>query len=345
MVSKRKLRRERAKQRTYSEKDFSEKVKTETAGSEKNKRIKNPFLRIYNNHYKILLIIPFIVLILSILQIGFQVAKTGEFVNRDVSLTGGLIITIPLESGANPNLNIEEINSLLKQAVPEGEIGTRTIEDFGTVVGLTIETTAISDDPAKNTEITNNILDALEKKVTFDRTKYSTETTGPSLGASFFKETIIAIIIAFVFMAIVVLLIFRTLIPSFAVVLAAFSDIITTLAIFNLLNLKLSTAGIAAFLMLIGYSVDTDILLSTRVLRKKDSPILERLVSAMKTGTTMNLTTLAAVGTALYFSESETIKQIMTILLIGLFVDMLNTWIQNAGILRMYVEKKERKNK
>ena len=92
--------------------------------------------------------------------------------------------------------------------------------------------------------------------------------------------------------------------------------------------------------MLIGYSVDTDILLSTRVLKRKEGTIYDRVISALKTGLTMNLTTLSALLVALYFSNSPVLSQIMTILLIGLVIDIMNTWIQNAGILRWYMEKK-----
>ena len=169
---------------------------------------------------------------------------------------------------------------------------------------------------------------------------YSIETLGPSLGASFFKQTMIAIVIAFVFMALVVFWYFRTFVPSSAVVLAAFSDILVTLAVVDLFGMKISSAGIAAFLMLIGYSVDTDILLSTRVLKKKEGSVMSRIHSAMRTGLTMNLTTMAAVSIALILSNSQTISQIMTIILIGLFVDMVMTWIQNVAILRLYLEKK-----
>ena len=107
--------------------------------------------------------------------------------------------------------------------------------------------------------------------------------------------------------------------------------------------MRLSTAGIAAFLMLIGYSVDTDILLSTRVLKRKEGTEMERIYGAMKTGITMSVTTLTAVSMALIFTQSEIIKQIMIILLIGLLVDLINTWIQNVGILRLYLERKAKK--
>jgi preprotein translocase subunit SecF len=55
-------------------------------------------------------------------------------------------------------------------------------------------------------------------------------------------------------------------------------------------------------------------------------------------------TTLAAVIIAIIFTESETLRQIMLIILIGLIADIFNTWIQNAGILRWYVEHRERKH-
>jgi len=163
---------------------------------------------------------------------------------------------------------------------------------------------------------------------------------GSSLGNSFFKQTFIALLIAFILMGLVVLIYFRTIIPSIAVILAAFSDMVVTLAIFNLTGIKLGTAGIAAFLMLIGYSVDTDILLSSRLLKRKEGSVIDRVYGAMRTGFTMSFTTLAAILVALIFVQSETVKQIMIILFIGLIVDLLMTWIQNVGVLRLYLEKK-----
>jgi len=183
----------------------------------------------------------------------------------------------------------------------------------------------------------------LESKLSLEKKDYGVEVMGSSLGKSFFKQTIYALLIAFLLMGIVVFLYFRTIAPSLAVMLAAFSDIVVTLAIFNLTGIKLGTAGIAAFLMLIGYSVDTDVLLSTRVLKRKEGTVMERVRGAMKTGLTMSGTTLTAVIVALIFVKSEVIGQIMLILLIGLLVDLVMTWIQNVGILRLYLEK-ERKN-
>ncbi len=142
-------------------------------------------------------------------------------------------------------------------------------------------------------------------------------------------------------MSIVVFIIFRTFIPSLAVVLSAFADIVMTLTLVNIMEIRVSAAGIVAFLMLIGYSVDSDILLTTKILKRREGELNERIFSAFKTGITMTLTSLAAVVITLIIimSLSSTLKQLFTILAIGLSFDLLNTWISNLGILKIYAEK------
>ena len=288
---------------------------------------------IYENQYKKLLILPITLLVIAILIIGFKVATTGDFINKDVSLKGGVTVTVTTEQA-----DILQLENTLSSKFPGNDISTKSLSRFGRQVGIIVEM------DIDETQV-NNLIDEIGKGLSLELTNkdYSVEIVGSSLGASFFREIIIALLTAFLLMAIVVFLYFRTIIPSAAVILAVFSDILITLAIVNLLGMKLSTAGIAAFLMLIGYSVDTNILLSTRVLKRKEGTEMERFYGAFKTGIMMSSTTLIAVTTALIFTQSEIIKQIMIILIIGLLVDLINTWIQNVAILRWYLERKAKK--
>jgi len=285
--------------------------------------------RIYEQEYKKLLLIPFILLLAAILQIGIQQATTGDFISKDVSLKGGLTVTIP--SGQTFDLNALETK--LKARFSDATFTLRQMSSFGKPIGIIISADVGNDQQ-------DGFIAYLVKETGVDRSTISIEEIGSSLGAQFFKQTLIAILIAFVFMGIVVFLYFRIPVPSGAVILSAFSDMLVTVAIVNLLGIRVSTAGIAAFLMLIGYSVDTDILLTMRVLKNKEGTVMERVYGAIKTGLTMNMTTLAAVSVAFLLSESEVLRQIMTILFIGLLIDMINTWIQNVGIIRWYMEKK-----
>jgi preprotein translocase subunit SecF len=85
-------------------------------------------------------------------------------------------------------------------------------------------------------------------------------------------------------------------------------------------------------------------MLTSRLLRRREDSLNARIYSAFKTGITMTLTSLVAVVVALIITSgfSEILKQIFSILTIGLAFDILNTWVTNAGILKWYVEKKEK---
>ncbi len=294
---------------------------------------KDKLRHIYEQKYKYLLIIPMALLFLAILQISLQYAITGDFVNRGITLKGGSTISIDYDAVISP----EELELFFQEKFPQGDITVRTISSAGKITGL-----AIDSDAQQDSEI-SVLLAALGEKVSLVEGEYSVEIIGSSLGNNFFTQTMISLLVAFLLMGIVVMLYFRIMIPSLAVILAGFSDIVVTLAIFNLTGIKLSTAGVAAFLMLIGYSVDTDILLTSRVLKQHQGTEMERIYGAIKTGLTMTTTTLVALIIGLIFVQSEVVKQIMIIVFIGILVDMVMTWIQNVAILRMYLERKHHK--
>ena len=284
----------------------------------------------FNRTYKKLIFIPIVILTLSILFLAYFFITTGDFINRDITLTGGTVLTITTEE----EVNIEELTSYLKSELGTQDVVIRTLKDIysGRQLGISIESTS-EPTPLKEAIISYGIQ--------LKEGSYSTEVTGSGLSQSFYKELLLAILIAFVLMGIIVFIIFRKIVPSLAVILSAFTDIFVTLAIVNLLGVRISTAGIAAFLMLIGYSVDTDIMLTTKLLKRRDiGPIKQRLKGAFKTGLTMTLTSIAAMGIAYFVLSSPMLKQVFLILTIGLCVDLMSTWLANGPILKSYADKK-----
>ena len=289
----------------------------------------NPVFRFYEKHNVRLMWITVAMLIISLIIIGVHTAVYGEFIPRGISLKGGVTITVPYEG----QLTIDDMQSYLREQFPDASLSVRSMSGAGGSLGFIID--ASDADP-----------DELVKSIgarTGNTDKISVETMESALGAAFFKQVMLAMLAAFVLMAIVVFLSFKTFVPSAAVILAAVSNIAMTIAVIDIFGIKIETAGIAALLMLIGYSVDTDILLTTRVLKRTEGTLMDRILGAMKTGMTMTITAIAAVLVAYIFTQSETLRQIMLILMIGLFFDMFNTWIQNTGILMLYVQHKSKK--
>jgi len=291
------------------------------------KRIKE----FYKTQYKKLLFLPFLLLFISLIIIGVQYSRTGNFFEKGISLKGGVSITIPTEKGINQDLLKQD----LLNEFPDNEVNIRTLSSSGTQTGIIVE----SDITDKNKM--NQFIEFLEDELDIKKDNFTIEEVGSQLGESFFKETSLALLFAFILMGSVVFALFRNPVISGAVILSAFSDIVVTIAILNIMGFKVGTAGIAALLMLISYSVDTDVLLSTRVTKRKKGTVFDAVLSSMRTGMTMTLTTLFVVSAALIFSTSLVLKEIMFIVLIGLLVDIINTWIQNAGLIRLYYQKKE----
>lgn len=281
------------------------------------------------------LVITFCILFAAIAQISWQYYTTGDFLHKGVSLKGGATITIPHYYDA------EALQSTLFASYAAYDISVRELrgssgKQSGVIVDVDITELEKLEEFVSDISITTEIIEQ----------SMSIETFGSRLSDNFFSQLLVGLLIAFLFMGCVVFLYFKDLIPSIAVMLAAGSDIIITLAMVNVLGIKLSTAGIAAFLMLIGYSVDTDILLTIRVLKQKeDGDLNERIYGSFKTGGLMTFTAIVAVGIVLLFTNSDILFQIMLILFIGLFVDLMTTWVQNVSILRWYLLHKQSQNK
>jgi preprotein translocase subunit SecF len=284
----------------------------------------------HDKYYKKLLLIPLALLIFSFVYMGVFYSQHKDFMLKDVSLTGGTSVTLN-----DININIEDLNNFLQDKLEDVSINQISDLTTGEKIATVIETKT-------EAEATKTIL---EEYLNYELTEEnsSIEFTGSSLSSSFYKQLLIAIFVSFVFMSIVVFILFRTAVPSGAVILSAFADILMTLVTVNLLGIKMSSAGIIALLMLIGYSVDTDILLTNRLLRRHEGTVNERIFGAFKTGITMTMTSLVAVAVSFFIvkSFSSILSQIFTILIIGLIFDMMNTWITNVSILKWYVERKK----
>jgi len=263
---------------------------------------------------KILVGVPLALLLCSILLIIFNGVALGT------DLEGGTHITV-----RNINTDTFSLQELLQKEF--GSVDIHVKKATGLESGLLFVEAPTSVSSSKmELYFRENYPDAQLSFSVFDST----------VGSEFQSTAIKAIIFAFIGMAIIVFLVFRTPIPSMAVVLSAASDIVITMALMSLLNVTLTLGTIAALLMVIGYSVDSDILLTTRLLKRRGD-INNKVQSAMKTGVTMTLTTLSAVIVLFIVSQNPTLDSIAIVLIFALTIDLLNTWMLNTGILLWFL--------
>jgi preprotein translocase subunit SecF len=265
-----------------------------------------------------LVIIPFILLALSLVLLAINTAATGLPVTPGIDFSGGTAVTL-FTSDSKEQLQATFAGFPLMD-IGEG-VNKGKFLKFGTMDDVKYN--------SLSTLISQKYPDAKVDQI------------GESFGKTLQSQAVIAMIFSFIGMSIVVFLSFRTFIPSLAVVLSAFADMAMTAAAMNIIGIPLTLGTTAALLMLIGYSVDSDILLTNRVL-KRQGKLNDKLQGAFHTGIIMTSTTFAA-ATAMFlvswFGQVQIIMEISAVLLIGLIADVLNTWLTNAGILKWYVQK------
>ncbi len=286
--------------------------------------------RLLEDRPKQMMIIP---IVLMLLALGFLLSvqsSTGELIQKDVSLSGGMTLTVYTDN----TINLETLQSSLQEHFEEVVI--RALSEFGTdrTIGFVIETSAMDEETMRSTVQESTGIILTEENM-------SIEVVGSSLGESFYDQMVRALVFAFIFMSAAIFITFRKWAPSLAVVIVALGDLAITVAILNIMDVRISSAGIAALLLLMGYSIDTDVLLTTRILKRRQGTIFDGVWSSMKTGLTMTATTIAALFVAYLVSSSLVLKQMFMIIMIGLLVDIILTYLFNAPFLALYAKKQE----
>jgi preprotein translocase subunit SecF len=253
-----------------------------------------------------------------------------------------IALTVQMSSGLNLDIDLKggtQITGEFQGTVTDSALQS-VLEPYGATVrtsaGAGMTTVFIGvDESVESSEILGSLSDA-----GYELKDYSVQTVGAALGSSFFQQAAIVMGFAFIFMAVTVFFIFRIPQPSFFVVLCGVLDILETLALSQILGIQLSLATFSALLLLLGYSVDSNILLTTRVFKTAEGDTPSKVRGAMKTGITMVGATIAAMIALFLIPTSSVISQIASVLLIGLVLDIVNTWALNAPLLSMYMERK-----
>ena len=277
--------------------------------------------KMMENH-KILIAIPIILALLSLVLIGVNGLEQG------VDLKGGSQAELQLLGSVTPT----ELEQTL-----DAKLNTNNIKVTN------------NGNNKVTVELENNINSSTFTSAINGKAKViSYNDIGPVLSEEAMGQIYVAMIFAFLFMAVTVFIVFGEPVPSVAIILAALCDILIALGGMSIFKIPLSIASVGALLMLIGYSVDTDILLTTRLLKRREGTVESRAKNAMYTGLTMSFAAIAAMGvlfvvTKLIMPEATTLSNISAVLVIGLIGDILSTWLMNLGILKTYIDWRQSK--
>ncbi|MBU0531096.1 MAG: protein translocase subunit SecD [Candidatus Uhrbacteria bacterium] len=166
----------------------------------------------------------------------------------------------------------------------------------------------------------------------------SQQTVGPTLGQISLSKSIMAALIGFLFVGLYMMVYYR--LPGVLAVIALVMYAAFNLAIYKLLGVTITLAGIAGFILSLGMAVDANVLIFERFREelKSGRDILGAIDEGFRRAWTSirdgNITTLIAAGILFWFSTSF-IKGFALTLAIGILLSMFTAITVTRVYLRL----------
>ena len=252
------------------------------------------------------------------LSIGIIVAGIISLIinggpNLSIDFKGGTVFQVSTQESIN-------INELRKKLASTNLANSEITEITGLNVNQEFRIKANIDNTTNTSDIILNVLDDYKPEIR------SIENVGPKVGKELQKQAITAISLALLMLMIYIALRFDSF-YSLGSVVAIIHDVLVTLGIFSLLNLEINLSIIAAFLTIVGYSLNDTIVIFDRFREnsQKDLKLSMVEIANLSLNQTLSRTVVTSLTTLivvciLYFLGGEVIKYFAFALIIGVFV-------------------------
>jgi len=252
---------------------------------------------------------------LGIILLGIGALIINKGPNLSIDFVGGTVIQV----SSTDNIDVNKVRELFSSTILEkSEVteitGMNINQQFRIKTNIKIEDT---------TELSSVIMSSLKN---YNPEIRAIESVGPKVGKELQYQAIYAIGLALLMLMIYIGFRFDQFYAMGSVV-AVIHDILITLGIFSLLNLEIDLSIIAAFLTIVGYSLNDTIVIFDRFREnsQKDLKLSLTDLANLSLNQTLSrtiitsLTTLMVV-TILFFVGGEAIKYFAFALIIGVIV-------------------------
>ena len=235
--------------------------------------------------------------------------------NLSIDFTGGTVIRMEF----NSNIKIDEIRSLLSTTSLNNAEITEIFEIGNSNKEFRIKTN-MSEDIG---ELNKKLLELLKD---FNPEIRKIENVGPKIGGELTMQAIYAICLALIMLMIYIGFRFDRF-YAFGSVLAIIHDVLFTLSIFSILQLEIDLSIVAAFLTIVGYSLNDTIVIFDRFREnsKKDLDLELNDLANLSLNQTLSRTIITSLTTLvvviiLYYIGGEVIKYFAFALIVGVLV-------------------------
>jgi preprotein translocase subunit SecF len=253
---------------------------------------------------------------ISLMTALFWQFREGTWMNYGVDFTGGSIVQVHVDGDPN----VAEIRSLVVAEVPGSQVTL-----FGASGEFLIRTPGTGSDVANVPAdlVVAALRDAYgEQRIRVERT----EAVGAKVGSELQTRAILAILISFIATLIYIAFRFEWRF-GVASIIATLHDIILTLGLLAILRMEISLPTVAAFLTIVGYSLNDTIVIFDRVRenlhtakRQNFIAVLNRSINNTLPRTVLTSGTTLVTLFSLYLFGGVIIRDFALILMVGVLL-------------------------
>jgi preprotein translocase subunit SecF len=260
---------------------------------------------------------------------------------------GGPLYSIDFEGGTEIQVLFTESTDVeaVRAVLSEIGYGDAAIRGFGSEDEFLIHVKTAT----KSDEQVNTIREALASIHGGSYEIRRLETVGPKIGKELRGDMISAVLIAMAGIVIYISIRFQFMYAIGALV-ALIHDVLITLGLFSLLNMEISLSVLAAFLFIVGYSLNDTIVVFDRVRENAKEKRHDSFLSVLNLSLnqTLNRTVITSMTTLtvvliLLFFGGEVIKPFAFALTIGLVVGTYSSIFVAAPVVLAWDENQKKK--
>jgi preprotein translocase subunit SecF len=282
-------------------------------------------LSFIENNYKKFLLLSISLFAIFIGIILFNYFKYGYIINKSITISGGYVTLI----NNNYNLTNTEIQNILNQM---------NITDY--VLYSTPNIIYIESRDQINGTLLINLLNQYYN-ISIQPSDISIQQYSSLVGDLIFNQFLFFVILAMILAAFVIFIAFRVSNTTLNIISTILFDIIGLLAILSITKYPIGANGFIAMLMILGFAIDNNVVLSTNMIKEKDKPFIERVKMSFRVGVLMEIIALYTLLLLYFIVPDPSVNEFAFVLSTATILDLIYYLIGNIPLYKYFEAKKE----
>jgi len=285
-------------------------------------------LSFIENNYKKFLMISMVIFVIFVGIILFNYFKYEYIINKSITISGGYVTLI----NNNYHITNPEIQNTLNQM---------NITDY--VLYNTPNIIYIESGEQINETLLINLFNQ-DYNIKLLPTDISIQQYSSLVGNLIFNQFLFFVILAMILAAFIIFISFRASKITLNIISTILFDVVGLLSILSITKYPIGANGFIGMLMILGFAIDNNVVLSTNIVKEKEKPFIERVRMSFRVGMLMEIIALYTLLLLYFIVPEPSVDEFAFVLSVAIILDLLYYLIGNIPLYKYFEAKKEQES-